>query len=57
VRLRFENSLSPLVDLLDAEASLSGARASLVMRKNAYTASLAALSFEAGTILKDLGLE
>lgn len=57
VRLRFENSLSPLVDLLDAEASLSNARASVVMRKNAYTASLAALSFASGTILKDLGLE
>ena len=57
VRLRYENSLSPLVDLLDAEASLSGARASLVMRKNAYTGALAALSFESGTILKDLGLE
>lgn len=57
VRLRYENSLSPLVDLLDAEASLSNARASVVMRKNAYAVSLAALSFEAGTILKDLGLE
>ncbi|MBI2399559.1 MAG: TolC family protein [Deltaproteobacteria bacterium] len=57
VRLRFENSLSPIVDLLDAQASLSGARASVVMRKNAYSESLAALSFEAGTILKDLGLE
>lgn len=57
VRLRYENSLSPLVDLLDAEASLSNARASLVMRKNAYAVSLAALSFESGSILKDLGLE
>ncbi|CAG1066642.1 hypothetical protein BAC1_02264 [uncultured bacterium] len=57
VRLRYENSLSPLVDLLDAEASLSGARASLVMRKNAYSRSLAALSYAGGTILKDLGLE
>lgn len=57
VRLRYENSLSPLVDLLDAEASLSNARAGFVMRKNAYTVSLAALSFVSGTILKDLGLE
>lgn len=57
IRLRYENSLSPLVDLLDAEASLSKARASLVMKKNAYSVSLATLSFEAGTILKDLGLD
>jgi outer membrane protein TolC len=57
VRLRYENSLSPLVDLLDAEASLKSARASLVMRKNAYGRALAALSYAGGGILKDLGLE
>lgn len=57
IRLRFENSLSPIVDLLDAQAGLDGARAGAVMKKNAYTAALAALSFESGTILKDLGFE
>ncbi len=57
VKLRYENSLSPLVDLLDAGASLEHARASLVMRKNAYARSLAALSYEGGTILKDLGVK
>lgn len=57
VRLRYENSLSPLVDLLDSGASLSAARASLVMRKNAHAQSLAALSFEGGTILEDLGVK
>ena len=46
-----------LVDLLDAEASLSSARAGAVMKKNAYTGALLSLSFESGTILKDLGLE
>lgn len=56
VRLRFENSLSPMVDLLDAQASLDGARAASVMRKNAYMSALAALSFESGTILTDLGV-
>lgn len=55
VRLRFENSLSPMVDLLDAQASLDGARAAYVLRKNAYMSALAALSFESGTILEDLG--
>lgn len=57
IRLRYENSLSPLVDLLDAQASLDNARAALVMRKNAYMIALASLSFESGTILKDLGIE
>lgn len=56
VRLRYENSLSALVDLLDAEASLSSARAGAVMKKNAYTGALLSLSFESGTILKDLGI-
>lgn len=57
IRLRYENSLSPIVDLLDAQAGLDGARASAVMKKNAYMTALAALSFESGTILQDLGVE
>ena len=56
VRLRYENSLSALVDLFDAESSLSNARAGAVMKKNAYTGALLSLSFESGTILKDLGI-
>jgi len=57
VRIRYENSLSPLVDLLDAEAALAGARAAAVMKKNDRAAAMLSLSFESGTILKDLGLE
>ncbi|MCC6502344.1 MAG: TolC family protein [Deltaproteobacteria bacterium] len=56
VRLRYENSLSPLVDLLDAVSSLSGARAGAIMKKNAFAAALLSLSFESGTILNDLGI-
>lgn len=57
VRIRYENSLSPFVDLLDAELALEAARAGLVMRKNELKTAQAALSFEGGTILKDLGIE
>lgn len=57
VRLRYENSLSPMVDLLDAQAALDNARAALVMKKNAFETSLAALAFESGTILEDLGVD
>lgn len=54
VRLRYENSLSPIIDLLDARLSLEGARADRVMRKNALSTALLNLSFQAGTLLEDL---
>ncbi len=57
LKMRYENGLSPLADLLSAQSSLEQARASLVARKNAHTTALAALSFESGTILKDLNLD
>lgn len=57
VRARYENSLSPIVDLLDAELSLNQARANHVMKKNEYLISVAALGYESGTILADLGVE
>jgi outer membrane protein TolC len=57
VRIRYENGLSSLADLLNAQASLEQARAGLVDRRNAYDTSVAELSYESGTILKDLNLE
>jgi outer membrane protein TolC len=57
VRIRYENGLSSLADLLSAQASLEQARAGVVDRRNAYDTSLAELSYESGTILKDLNLE
>lgn len=56
VRIRYENSLSPIIDLLDAELSLQRARASHVMRKNEYRSAIARLSFESGTLMDDLKL-
>ncbi|MCI0453766.1 MAG: TolC family protein [Candidatus Dadabacteria bacterium] len=57
VRLRYKNSLSPLIDLLDAQINLDRARANLVARKNEYQIAIAKLSFESGIILQDLGIE
>ncbi len=57
VKVRYENSLSPLVDLLDAQANLDHARANAIERGNEYQLAAANLSFESGTILKDLGIE
>ena len=57
VQKRYENSLSPFYDLLDAQVNLDKARANVVAKKNEYLISVAKLSFESGTILKDIGIE
>lgn len=56
VRTRFENGLSPLVDLLNAQAALDTARAEVVRREADYLKAVAVLAFEGGTLLEDLGL-
>ncbi len=57
VRVRYENSLSPMVDLLDAQASLDATRADAIEKESAYLTAIANLGFQSGTILKDLGVE
>jgi outer membrane protein TolC len=57
VKLRYENGLSPIIDLLDAQTSLDNARAAAVARENEYRIAIANLSYESGTILKDLKIE
>jgi outer membrane protein len=57
VKSRFENSLSPVVDLLDVQLNLDHARASVVARQNECQLAIINLSYESGTILKDLKAE
>lgn len=57
VQKRYENSLSPFFDLLNAQVNLDRARANLVAKKNEYWISIAKLSFESGAILQDIGIE
>ena len=57
VKVRYENSLSPLVDLLDTQASVDHARLNLVGKENEYRTAVANLSYESGTILRDLNIE
>jgi len=57
LRLRYENSLSQIVELLDAQLSVERARANHVMSKDALASALLDLSLESGTILKDLGVQ
>ena len=57
VKRRFENALSPLVDLLQVQASLDQARAKLVARENEYRAAVMRLAFESGTIMADMNLD
>ncbi len=57
VKTRYENALSPMVDLLDVQTNLDAARANLVEKQGMYLTAIAHLGFQSGTILKDLGLE
>ncbi|TAN39558.1 MAG: TolC family protein [Nitrospirae bacterium] len=57
VSLRFENSLSSMIELLDMQTGLDAARAGLVEKESAYLSAAANLWFQSGSILKELGLE
>ncbi len=57
VKVRYENALSPIVDLLDAQVSLDHSRANLIEKENELRTAIATLAFESGTILKDLKIE
>jgi outer membrane protein len=57
VKSRYENSLSPVVDLLDAQISVDHARANVVAKDNEYRVAVIRLGFESGTIHEDLGVD
>ncbi|MBU4262878.1 MAG: TolC family protein [Proteobacteria bacterium] len=57
VQVRYENLLSPLIDLLDAQVALDHARAMVVARENDHELVKATLSYESGTILHDLQVD
>lgn len=57
VQVRYENSLSPMIDLLDAQVALDHARAVVVARENDLELVKARLSYESGTILHDLQVD
>jgi len=52
LKVRFENSLATIVELLDAQTSLDMARADLVEKKGNYLRSIAELEFASGLLLK-----
>lgn len=57
MRLRYENGLSSMSDLLSTQTSLEQARTGFVVHSNAYKIAQFTLSFESGTILRDLKIE
>jgi len=57
VRIRYENSLSPLVDLLDAQVTLDQARANVLVRKKEQQLATLMLCFESGILFEKLGLD
>jgi len=54
VRTRYENSLAPLVDLLDTQLMLDNARAGLIKAENGYMNSIVDLYYQSGMLLKTL---
>jgi outer membrane protein len=57
VASRFENSLSPVVDLLDVQLNVDHTRANVVARENDYRVAVIRLAYESGTILSDLDVK
>lgn len=57
VKVRYENSLSPMIELLDMQAGLDGSRAGVIEKESAYKNAVANLWFQSGIILKELGTE
>ncbi|MBA4422956.1 MAG: hypothetical protein C0390_07610 [Syntrophus sp. (in: bacteria)] len=57
VKVRYEGSLSPIVDMLDAQVSYDHTAANLVARENEYKLAIANLCFASGTIIQNLQLE
>lgn len=56
VRIRYENGLSPIVDLLDAQTNVDHTRANLIATENSYMMAIINLSYESGTIMRDLNI-
>jgi len=54
VRTRYENSLAPMVDLLDTQLMLDNARAGMVRAENEYMNSVVDLYSQSGLLLKTL---
>jgi outer membrane protein len=52
--LRFQNGLSSLVELMDAEATLNRSRASLVELENGFLGATGELYYKAGVFLKEV---
>lgn len=57
VMKRWQASLSPIVDVLDAQTNLDRARANLVKSSNDLKAQLITLYFESGVLKEELALE
>jgi len=54
VRIRYENSLAPMVDLLDTMLVLNTVRAQMVEAENEYLNAIAVLYYESGMLSKTL---
>ena len=55
IKSRYENGLSTLVELLDAQSALDAARAGIIQQKGQYVMAIQQFKYENGTILKAVG--
>ena len=54
ITLRFENGLSSMVELMDADAALNRSRANLVQVENGFLGSTGEIYYQAGVFLKEV---
>jgi outer membrane protein len=53
VKVRYENSLSTVVDLMDAQSALDAARADVAGKQNDYLVAVSELKYRSGLMLED----
>jgi outer membrane protein TolC len=57
VRVRYENSLASMIELIDMQSSLDASRAGTVAKEAAYLTSVANLWFQSGRLFSELGID
>ncbi|MFQ3573251.1 MAG: TolC family protein [Thermodesulfovibrionales bacterium] len=57
IKIRYENGLSPIIDLLSAQTVLDSARANLNEKQNSLYLSILNLKLQSGILLKELNLQ
>ncbi len=57
MQLRYQNSLSPFLDLLDAQLSLNHSRVRLAAAENQYLTAVFRFLYQSGVLLKTMKIK